>query len=626
MRVVLVNMPWAAVGKPSLALGILAQAVLRELPDAEVTVVYGNLEYVDWLLDRRNFGFADYEYYSEASYFQGCGDWVFSSALYDDPEWRIDEFEKYMAGQADQDRIAEAVALHKIAPVFISTLAGQITALEPDVVGFTSTFQQNTAALATAREVKRHSPHVVTVFGGANCDGEQGLALHRNFPFVDFVVRGEGDVAFPALLERAAGDRDYAAIAGLCWRQPGGATMANAMPRSPLPPSAMVAPEFDDYFARFTASRVHAWSEPQLVVESARGCWWGEKHHCTFCGLNGSFMQFRSKPPEVFVDELLTLVKRHKILDVSVVDNIIDMNYLGSALPAITEAGYDLRLHYEIKANMKKDQLRILRAAGVIAVQPGVESLSSKVLKIMDKGVTGCLNVRLLRDAESLGMQALWNYLYGFPGEDDEDYDQVIEQFPALHHLVPPVSVGELMVERFSPYFDRPELGFADLAVVPLYHVTYDLPERELFGLSYYFGAPHRGIGEDVARGLREAVESWTKAYYGKSRLTRCDLGQEILLVSTRPGFDWHHQSISDPAEAAAFRLLDQPHTTTGLARELTSAGFAITEEALAGVLARWKALGIVFAENGQFIQLATDAINQELQRWAPPGFARADR
>jgi len=93
MRVILVNMPWAAVDKPSLALGILRQAVLRELPGSQVTVVYGNLEYVDWLADRRNFGFDDYTYYSVASYFHRSGDWVFSSALYDDPEWRVDEFE-----------------------------------------------------------------------------------------------------------------------------------------------------------------------------------------------------------------------------------------------------------------------------------------------------------------------------------------------------------------------------------------------------------------------------------------------------------------------------------------------------------------------------------------------------
>jgi ribosomal peptide maturation radical SAM protein 1 len=619
MRVVLVNMPWAAFEKPSLALGILRQAVRRELPDAEITVVYGNLEYTDWLAERRNFEFADYNYYSIDSYFQGCGDWVFSSALYDDPEWRVDEFQKYMAGQAAEDRIAEAVALHKVAPEFIADLAGRITALEPDVVGFTTTFQQNTAALAAARAVKRLSPHVTTVFGGANCDGEQGLALHRNFPFVDFVVRGEGDAAFPALLQHAVGDRDYAAIAGLCWRQPDGSAAANAMPRSPLPPSAMTAPEFDDYFASLAASRVRHWSEPQLVVEGARGCWWGEKHHCTFCGLNGSFMQFRSKPPEVFVKELLTLVERHKVLEVSVVDNIIDMNYLGTALPAIAEAGYDLRLHYEIKANMKKDQLRILRAAGVVNVQPGIENLSSKVLKIMDKGITGCLNVRFLRDAESLGVQSWWNYLFGFPGEDAADYHRLIEQFPALHHLMPPGSVGELMVERFSPYFERPELGFANLAVVPIYRVTYDLPESELFGLSYFFEAPRRGIGEDVAQALRAGAERWTGAYYDKSRLTQCDLGQEVLLVSTRPGFDWHQESISDPVEVAAFRLLDQPHTTAGLARKLASAGLAVTEEGLGGVLARWKALGIVFTDNGQFIHLATDATNQELQRWKEP-------
>src|SRR5215469_8702763 len=275
MRVVLVNMPWASVDKPSIAVGILRQAVLRKLPEAEVTVVYGNLEYVDWLLDRREFGYSDYDYYSVTSYFKGCGDWVFSSALYSDPEWRIDEFEKYMAGQASPERIAEAVALHKIAPEFIDTFARQISALKPDVVGFTSVFQQNTASLATAREVKRLCPDVLTVFGGANCDGEQGLALHRNFPFVDLVVRGEGDVAFPALLERAADDRDYAAIPGLCWRRPDGATAANDIPRAPLPPSAMVAPQFDDYFERFGASRARVWSEPRLVIESARGCWWG---------------------------------------------------------------------------------------------------------------------------------------------------------------------------------------------------------------------------------------------------------------------------------------------------------------------------------------------------------------
>jgi ribosomal peptide maturation radical SAM protein 1 len=612
-------MPWASVNKPSLALGILREATIRKLPDADVKEIYGNLEYVDWLLARKDFDLTDYDYYSVTSYFQGCGDWIFSSALYGDPGWRVDEFEKYMGERTDPERIAQAVSLHKTAPDFIGALAEQIIALEPDVVGFTTAFQQNTAALATAREIKRLRPGAATVFGGANCDGEQGETVHRNFPFVDFVVRGEGDVSFPELVERIGDDQQYAAIPGLCWRRPDGGTMTNPMARAPLPPSAMVAPVFDQYFERFALSSARAWSEPRLVLESARGCWWGEKHHCTFCGLNGTFMQFRSKSPDTFVAELLASVKRHKVLEISVVDNILDMSYLNSVLPAITQAGYDLRIHYEIKANMKRDKLRILRAAGISHVQPGIENLSSRVLKLMDKGVTGCLNVRLLRDAESSGIQSAWNYLFGFPAETDEDYYRVIEQFPALHHLVPPESVGDLMIERFSPYFNRPELGFGKVTPASSYRVIYDLPEQELYGLCYFFDSEHRGISEEAARRLREATDRWTRAYYDMSRFTCSDLGDEIILVNTRPGFDWHVHPIDAPAEIAAFRLLDQPHTATALGQKLAAAGVDISEDVLAGLLARWRVLGIVFAENGQFIQLATEAINQELQRWTPP-------
>ncbi len=618
MRIILVNMPWASVDKPSLALGILRQAITQKVPGADVTVHYGNLDYVDWLLDRRRFDLVDYDYYAVSSYFLGCGDWVFSSALYHDPEWRVTEFEEYMTGQADAERIAEAVALHKLAPEFIGDLAGRIAALEPDVVGFTSAFQQNTAALATARELKQRHPRVVTVFGGANCDGEQGETLHRNFPFVDFVVRGEGEVTFPALIERLGDDAGLAAIPGLCWRPSDDGTAANPMSRSLLPPSELVAPEFDEFFERFAVSGAGMWSEPRLVLESARGCWWGEKHHCTFCGLNGTSMQFRSKPAKTFVSELLAAVKRYKVLEISVVDNILDMSYLGSALPAITAAGYDLRIHYEIKANLKRDQLRVLRAAGIVHVQPGIESLSSRVLKLMDKGVTGCQNVRILRDAESLGLQTAWNYIFGFPGEEEEDYGKLIDQFPALHHLMPPESVGDIMVERFSPYFDRPELGFADLSVNTAYRITYDLPEQELFGLSYFFAAPQCGVGEHVVRRLREAAARWTSAYYDKSRLTRLDLEQEIILVNTRPDFDWRFYSIADPVEIGVFRLLDQPHTAAVLMRKLSGSGTSVTSEELAGILTRWQAMGVVFTENEQFIQLATDAINQELQRWTP--------
>ncbi|MGI5451625.1 hypothetical protein ACQEWB_00215 [Streptomyces sp. CA-249302] len=74
------------------------------------------------------------------------------------------------------------------------------------------------------------------------------------------------------------------------------------------------------------------------MVEGARGCWWGEKHHCTFCGLNSSFMEYRSKSPDAFYDEVVRQVERHQVLDLYVVDNILDMKYLPTVLPRMHES------------------------------------------------------------------------------------------------------------------------------------------------------------------------------------------------------------------------------------------------------------------------------------------------
>ncbi|ROO52450.1 ribosomal peptide maturation radical SAM protein 1 [Micromonospora sp. Llam0] len=614
MRILLVNMPWSSIDVPSLALGILTNSVRQKMPDAEVEVMHANLDFVDWVVDRREFGLGDYYYYSLFTYFSGCGDWVFSSALYDDPEWRVSEFSSRVQGQMSERDLSRNVDLHRSAPEFIDEIAARIVDRAPDLVGFTSTFQQNTAALATARAVKKLDPRIRTALGGANCDGEQGAALHRNFSFIDFVVRGEGEAAFPQLLaalEAAPADShaDFSSIEGLCWATPDGRHVANPMSTAPLPPAQIVSPDYTGYFERLAASKANHWVEPRLVVEGARGCWWGEKHHCTFCGLNGSFMQFRSKHPGRFYDEIIGLVERHQVLDMFVVDNILDMSYVNSLLPRLAESDYDLRLQYEIKSNMRGPQVQALADAGLVSVQPGIENLNSRVLKIMDKGVTGCLNVRMLRDAETSGITIAWNYLYGFPGETDADYQSIIDQMPALHHLCPPDGSTRIAIERFSPYFVKPELGFTDLRPAAQYRLIYDLPESELMDLAYIFDTPTQGIDEDLAETLDRAVTGWQHEY-ARSRLTHHDLGTEIVLVSERRQFDWHVLRLTDPTEIAAFRQLDQPHSVASLARRISA-----SEEAVATLLARWSDLGLLFSDADQFIQIAPQAMNQDLLR-----------
>jgi hypothetical protein len=256
----------------------------------------------------------------------------------------------------------------------------------------------------------------------------------------------------------------------------------------------------------------------------------------------------------------------------------------------------------EIKSNMRREQLESLLASGITQVQPGVESLSSNVLRIMDKGVTGCLNTRLLRDAESIGMLVAWNFLYGFPGEEESDYQSIIEQLPALQHLPPPSGANRIAIERFSPYFERPELGFPDIKPARMYPIIYDLPERELNNLAYVFESQAVGVTDEVARALETAIARWREAYYERrSRLTFSEIGGSVVLVSDRDGYAWRTLVIHDSDEVAIFMQYAQD-SPAGQAK-------------LPGLLERWRELGIIFSDGGQMIHVVADARNQELTR-----------
>ncbi len=77
--------------------------------------------------------------------------------------------------------------------------------------------------------------------------------------------------------------------------------------------------------------------EAGLFFETSRGCWWGERNHCTFCGLNGTSMAYRSKSAERAIAELERMVGEHPGCDVQVADNILDIGYFKDFLPMLAE-------------------------------------------------------------------------------------------------------------------------------------------------------------------------------------------------------------------------------------------------------------------------------------------------
>src|SRR5512142_331306 len=291
-------MPWLALDTPSLAVGILRRRTLDACPSVSVGEYHGGLRWAECLLAADGALTPDaYMRIADRGLAHGLGDWVFAGALHDDPAWRLPELRAYARQWECDHGLAER--MRQLAHGFVVDAAREILDTDPDVVGFTTTFMQTVPSLAVARELKRRRPDVRTVFGGASCDGPMGHALHRNHRFVDAVVRGEGELARPALLEHVAAGTAPRDVPGLCWWD-GERSVANPEPTGGVPPDLVPVPDYDDWFADLAASPVAEYLSPYLFVEGSRGCWWGEKHQCTFCGLNGSSIAFRSKPAERF--------------------------------------------------------------------------------------------------------------------------------------------------------------------------------------------------------------------------------------------------------------------------------------------------------------------------------------
>ena len=601
MRVLFVAMPWQSVEMPSLAIGILKSAVRNRRPDITVGGLYANIAWAEALW-RSGIPVSTYERLA-TTVFQGLGEWLFAAALHGVPEWNVDAYGAASDGFAGYDRDM-VLAIHRAAPEFVERLAEQIVGEGWNVVALTSTFMQNVPSLALAQALKRLQPEIVTVMGGSNLDGVQGTSVHRRFPCIDYVVRGEGEVALPALLDALDGGRPCDAIDGLCWRAADGTPQVNR-DSAQVPINDVPQPDFDDYFATLEASVVGSVVRPSLVLEAARGCWWGEKHHCKFCGLNGSGMKFRSKRPERVWEELSALVRRHRVLDVAMVDNILDYRYFDTLLPHIVGSDWDLRIHYEIKANLSPAKMELLRRARITHIQPGIESLSSNVLRLMDKGVSGPQNVATLREAANEGLTVSWNYLYGFPGEAAADYEDVIRQLPALVHLQPPSGAQRIAVERFSPYFDDPALGFSEKRPAKFYAPIYGLEDEQLVDMVFFFDSHPAGISGDLERRLKDTIGSW-KTLRTNSTLTMERTAAGITIADRRRGWPERDHTFTTASEIAAIELLLEPQSLASLGRALEARVPGRQTGWLPAFLERLLADGLVFEQAGKFVQLAT--------------------
>lgn len=534
-RVLLVVMPFLPLERPALGVGLLkAGLARRNLP---CDVKYFNHNFADEV------GLFTYQRILQSTPTHDlAGEWVFTSALYGECALPDQSFADQVLSNGDthfydRDFVRQIEQCRSAAPDFIRKCAAKIDTSIYDIIGFSSTFQQNIPSLALAQELKRKAPEVVIVFGGANCEDEMGVELHRCFPFIDVVCSGEADAVFPDLVDRLRSGESLDDLGGVTYRK-NGLTVTSPVPQKFIENlDELPHPDHDEFLSEYSASGAASVVNPQLTLETSRGCWWGQKHHCTFCGLNGLGMTYRSKSPARAFDEIFYLVETYGITSFFNTDNILDMRYFRELFPRLVKEGVKLQLYYEMKSNLKKEQLLSLRDLGTYWLQPGIESLNSHVLSLMDKGVKGIQNVQLMRWARESGMNMTWNIICGFPGEAPNDYEEIARTAQAIVHLQPPSSFSQFRLDRFSPMFVKSEkYGLKNVKPYRSYGLCYPFPTESLHRLAYFFEYDSP-ITPETAGAITNAwldILEW-KRNYRKGSLIGIVSPKFLLILDTRP-------------------------------------------------------------------------------------------
>ena len=600
IRVLLVSMPWADPTMPSLGLSLL-KGVLNQAA-ISCDILYGNLRTLTGVPpnDMRVLGEHPVASLLYSAFIHGRHE--------DDRDCILEQVLSQTTGRQLKSALQSDVWLTKtkLQGLFqsceqeLDNLADDISDGDHDVVGFSVVFEQTTASLALASRLKERSARVITVFGGAGCDGPMGAGLLRAYSYVDYAVSGEADTSIVRLVEVLVGDATLACVPGLSYRSSNGVRQNPSAKVADL--NSLPLPNYDDYFEQIAAVRSSTHparrdmaravlAMPTLPIESSRGCWWGEKHLCSFCGLNGTTLGYRDKDAKRMIAEVMALSEKYSAQRFHVVDNILSMKLFGRhhVLPQLVSQRDNgtaaFSFFFEIKSNLKREQVKMLSDAGVDRVQPGIESFSDHILRLMDKGATGIQQVQLLKWCAEFEIATEWNVITHNPGETVADYSEMVELVPYICHLPPPAAVVKMQLQRFSPYYEHPDrYGIRGVRPAAILQRMHYLGQDHLEQIAHFFDFKHtelEGAQLIVARRrLAGEIRRWKKDYRPSS-LTYSPGPGFVRIKDARAGTGMAQVIVLKELSARIFSFCEVNHSVTSIRREFREVSASTIDEAV---------------------------------------------
>jgi ribosomal peptide maturation radical SAM protein 1 len=523
-NVALVQPPFLGYYIPSLPLTMLRGALnARFRDDVETRIVYANLEFA------RYFGLDAYEEIclSGKYFYSGFGEWFFRQVAFADlPDNTDDYFNRFYPTRCDHTDRFRTLVREKRAGLdrLLDRIVDEYRLAESDVVGFNSTFQENLVSFALARKVKERNPHVVTIMGGSNCESPAGEEIIRHVDDIDFVFSGPGLLSLSQFVEAHLNQRldDRHRIDGVFSRLNCGLTD----PKNPTSRFLTVRPiaqdldinepytlDYDSYFDDLDRTFPDYDVTSVIPFQTSSGCWWGEKSHCTFCGLNGKTMAFRSMKAARVIQTIESLYKYKNRAQVLLwTDSIMDPAYTTDVFPHLKPPP-EMVIYNQVKVPLSEEDVRSMADARVLYTTPGFEAFSTSSLKLMAKGVSAFANLEVMKYCTMYGVHPLWGLLVGSPGETEAVYAKYVNDLPLFTHFPAPIGVFTVKFHRYSPYWREPDRHGVRLEPDDYYALTYPFDAATLAQLAYEFQDVNLSdykiaVAKWFAR-VREQIDAW---------------------------------------------------------------------------------------------------------------------
>ena len=364
--------------------------------------------------------------------------------------------------------------------------------------------------------------------------------------------------------------------------------------------NSLPAPDYGEYFELISGEARDDDIDPILPYEASRGC----RNRCAFCNVNSFFDGYRQKSPERIARDIRVLTRRYGVLNIMFMDQHVIGQGARSMFRRLADQRMDYNVSHELRADVDRETIEAMRAAGVRQVEIGIESLSAGLLKCMGKGVGPIDNIYAMKLCEEAGIDNAYNLIAGFPAETQDQSDETVRNIEFVCHLRPPDEIVSFSLRIGSPCDAHPERFNIVRKGEAEWRSMRQLPEGMRDRLVPYETTAVRGGSPPDYRPLYDRWEAWKRKYRSSA-----SIGESLLSCREAPGFvrildrryDTGRSVMLDGMGAMLYRYCRDIRSAADIAMEFPEEAL----EEMLGLLEEMVDLGIVFREGDRYLSLA---------------------